>query len=295
MLWLLIAVMVLSWSGNFIIAKLTLRELPPFALLFLRVLFSNGLLLPLYFASRQHRRQPWQRGDWRWFALLGLFGIALNQTGFTVGIDYTSVSHSALIISLSPLFVLILATRMQLERFAKLKLIGMGLSFAGVVVLTLEHGVGTRSPTFLGDLLTLGGSLAFALYTVYGKKVAERYDTLTMNTFTYLAGLIVVTPLAGWELLDVDWAAVTWKGWLGVAYMAGMASVAAYMIFYYALTKISASRVIAFSYLQPVLATILAILFLGEHMSAYLLVGGALVLVGVALAERGLPSEARSR
>jgi drug/metabolite transporter (DMT)-like permease len=69
--------------------------------------------------------------------------------------------------------------------------------------------------------------------------------------------------------------------------MAAMASVAAYMIFYYALSKISASRVIAFSYLQPVLATILAILFLGERLTPYLLVGGALVLVGVALAERG--------
>ena len=287
LLWVLIAVMVLAWSGNFIIAKFTLRELPPFALLFLRVLFSNGLLLPLYLASRQHRRQPLERGDWKWFALLGLFGIALNQTGFTVGLHHTTVSHSSLIISLSPLLVLILASRMQLERFTRQKLAGMALSFAGVGVLTLEHGAGTRNPTFLGDLLTFGGSIAFALYTVYGKKVAERYDTLTLNTFTYLAGLVVVTPLAGWELFEVNWAAVTWRGWLGVAYMAAMASVAAYMIFYYALSKISASRVIAFSYLQPVLATILAILFLGERITPYLLVGGALVLVGVALAERG--------
>ena len=254
LLWVLIAVMVLAWSGNFIIAKFTLRELPPFALLFLRVLFSNGLLLPLYLASRQHRRQPLERGDWKWFALLGLFGIALNQTGFTVGLHHTTVSHSSLIISLSPLLVLILASRMQLERFTRQKLAGMALSFAGVGVLTLEHGAGTRNPTFLGDLLT---------------------------------GMVVVAPLAGWELFEVNWAAVTWRGWLGVAYMAAMASVAAYMIFYYALSKISASRVIAFSYLQPVLATILAILFLGERITPYLLVGGALVLVGVALAERG--------
>jgi len=134
LLWVLIAVMVLAWSGNFIIAKFTLRELPPFALLFLRVLFSNGLLLPLYLASRQHRRQPLERGDWKWFALLGLFGIALNQTGFTVGLHHTTVSHSSLIISLSPLLVLILASRMQLERFTRQKLAGMALSFAGVGV-----------------------------------------------------------------------------------------------------------------------------------------------------------------
>jgi len=287
MLYLLIAVMVLAWSANFVIAKYALRELPPFSLLFLRVLFSNLLLLGIYFGRGQHRRQPLREGDWKWFAVLGLLGVAGNQTGFTLGINYTTVAHSALIIALSPLLVLILATRMGLERFTLPKILGMALSFSGVAVLTLEHGLDSRSPTFLGDLLTFGGSLAFALYTVYGKRVAERYDTLTLNTFTYLAGAAVVFPLAGWQLFETDWSGVTWRGWLGAFYMAAAASVAAYMIFYYALTKISASRVIAFSYLQPVLATLLSILLLGEQVTPHLLVGGTLVLVGVALAERG--------
>jgi drug/metabolite transporter (DMT)-like permease len=288
MVYLLILLMVLSWSVNFVVAKYALRELPPFALLFLRVLFSNLLLLAIYVGRGEKGRKPLERGDGRWFALLGLFGIALNQTGFTVGIHYTSVGHSALIISLTPLFVLLLATRMRLESFTKRKLIGMALSFAGVAVLTLEHGLDSRSPTFLGDLLTLGGSLAFTLYTVLAKSVAERYDTLTMNTFTYLAGAVVVFPLAGWELLNVNWQAVTWRGWLGVGYMAAVASVAAYMIFYYALTKIAASRVVAFTYLQPVLATCLAILLLPEEkVTPHLVGGGALILLGVYLAERG--------
>ena len=69
--------------------------------------------------------------------------------------------------------------------------------------------------------------------------------------------------------------------------MAAAASVLAYLIFYYALTKISASRVIAFSYLQPVIVTVLGVLLLGDRVTPHLLGGGALVLVGVALAERG--------
>ena len=288
MLYLLIAIMVLAWSGNFVVAKFTLRELPPFALLFLRVLFSNVLLLSIYFSSRQHRQRPRPAGgDWRWFALLGLFGVAMNQTGFTVGINSTTVAHSSLIISLTPIFVLLLATRMKLESFTALKVIGMTLSFAGVAVLVAEYGFGSNSPTFTGDLLTLAGSIAFALYTVYGKRVSERYDTLTLNTFTYLAGAVVVLPLSGWQLFEVDWQSVTWRGWLGAVYMAGMASVLAYMIFYYALTKISASRVAVFSYLQPVLATLLGILLLHEEVTHHLLIGGSLVLLGVYLAERG--------
>lgn len=287
MLYVLIALMVLAWSGNFVVAKFTLRELPPFALLFLRVLFSNALLLSIYFSSRQHRQRPLARGDWKWFGLLGLFGVAMNQAGFTVGLNNTTVAHSALIISLTPIYVLLLATRMKLESFTALKVIGMALSFTGVAVLVSEYGFSSGSPTFTGDLLTLGGSIAFALYTVYGKKVSERYDTLTLNTFTYLAGAVVVFPLAGWELFEVKWQAVTWRGWLGAAYMAAIASVLAYLIFYYALARISASRVIAFSYLQPVLATLLGILLLHEEVTHHLLIGGSLVLLGVYLAERG--------
>lgn len=287
MLYVLLLLMVLTWSANFIIAKFTLRELPPFALLFLRVFFSNLILLALYFGSGRYRRRPLRRADLRWFALLGLCGIALNQTGFTVGINYTTVSHSALIISLTPIFVLVLATRMKLEPLTAPKVAGMAISFLGVAILTLEHGAGANSPTFTGDLITLGGALAFALYTVYGKQVSDRYDTLSLTTFIYLAGFLVVLPLAGWQLFRVEWAQVSWRGWLGVFYMAAAASVLAYMIFYYALTKIEASRVIAFSYLQPVLATLLGILILSERVTPYLLTGGPLVLIGVYLAEGG--------
>src|SRR3989304_9054187 len=105
-----------------------------------------------------------------------LCGLALNQAGFTVGLHHTTVSHSSLIISLTPLFVLILASRMQLERFTRQKLAGMALSFAGVGVLTLEHGAGTRNPTFLGDLFTFRGSLPLAPSPAPGQQGAARHS-----------------------------------------------------------------------------------------------------------------------
>jgi len=286
MVYFLLSLMVLAWSANFLIAKFTLREVPPFALLFLRVVLSNAILLGLAL-QRSEKRPRLREGDWRWFALLGFFGIAMNQLGFTLGVFYTTLAHSSLIISLTPLFVLILATRMKLETLTGMKVAGMVVSFVGVTVLTLEHGFAATSPTFLGDLITLGGSVAFALYTVYSKQVSQRYDTLGLTVFSYAAGLVFVVPLAGWELFEVNWHALTWRAWAGVAYMAAVASVAAYMIFYFALSRIAASRVIAFSYFQPVLVTLLGVVVLGEKLTPYLLSGGTMVLVGVYLAERG--------
>ena len=287
MLYLLIAIMVLAWSFNFIVAKRTLEEVPPLTLLFLRVLFSNVILLALYIGKGMYKRRPLEEGDWKWFALIGLFGVAGNQTGFTVGLHYTTVAHSSLIISLTPILVLLLATRMKLEIFTPMKVVGMLLSFSGVAVLVSEHGFDMHSASFSGDLITFAGSVCFALYTVYGKKVADRYDTLSLNTYTYLFGGSIVFLFTGREAFSLNLMTLSWKGWLGALYMAAIASVLAYMIFYYALGKISASRLVAFSYLQPVLATLLSVLLLGDKVTTHLLVGGALVLVGVALAERG--------
>ncbi|HXE74261.1 MAG TPA: DMT family transporter [Candidatus Xenobia bacterium] len=287
MLYFLIAVMVLAWSCNFIVAKAALKELDPLTLLSLRLLFSNLILLALYFGTGRHRRRPIGESDWKWFALLGLFGIAGNQTGFTVGIAFTTVSHSALIISVTPVLVLLLAARMKLESFTKMKLFGMAISFAGVAILMSEHAIDARDPSFLGDLVTFAGSICFALYTVYSKPVAARYDVLSLTTFTYLFGGGFVFLFTGRQFAQVDWLAVSWKGWLGALYMAAAASVLAYLIFYYALTKISASRVIAFSYLQPVIVTVLGVLLLGDRVTPHLLGGGLLVLIGVVLAERG--------
>jgi drug/metabolite transporter (DMT)-like permease len=82
------------------------------------------------------------------------------------------------------------------------------------------------------------------------------------------------------------WAGVPWEGWAGLLYMALLASVVAYLIFYWALRHLAASRLAAFTYIQPVLATLLGIEYLGERLTKNVVIGGALILAGVYLAER---------
>lgn len=286
MLYPLIFLMVLCWSGNFIAGKFALQELPPFALVCLRVWFSAALLAGIYFTSPEARAARFSGTDLKKFAELGLYGVVLNQTGFTVGLHYTTVAHSSLIIALGPIFVLALARWRGLEVLTARKLLGMAISFVGVAILSSEYGFGSDSPTFVGDVITLAGSIAFAFYTVVGKRVALTYGTLAMNTYAYLTGALLVLPLTGWQLVGVPWEEITGRGWASVVYMAALASVVAYLIYYYALSKLSASRVAAFSYLQPVIATLLGVVALGETLSPRLVGGGTAVLLGVYLAER---------
>jgi len=117
--------------------------------------------------------------------------------------------------------------------------------------------------------------------------VSARHDAITMNTFAYVGGAIVLSPVIVLNARHFDFTAVSASAWLSVAYMAVFSSVVSYLIYNYALSHIAASRVSAFSYLQPLLATLLAIPILGEHVTIYLLAGGALVLAGVYITERG--------
>lgn len=286
-LYILLAVMTFSWSGNFVMAKIGLREVPPFALVTLRLWIATALLMTIYAVRRGNLFRALAPRDWLVFTGLGFLGVTMNQGGFTVGINYTTAGHASLIIGMSPLVVLVLAVMMKMERLTPWKWVGMALSFAGVGILASEHGFGSDGPTLLGDAIILGGSLGFSLYTVLGKRVADRYDTLTLNTGSYLAGTLIATPICGWQLFRMDWSQVGLQGWSGAFYLGVMGSVTAYMIFYYALTKMEASRVSVLGYLQPVLGTLLAVAFIGEHVTSYLLAGGALILLGVYVAERG--------
>jgi O-acetylserine/cysteine efflux transporter len=280
-----LVVMLMLWSFNYIAGKIALRTLDPLSLACFRLELAALVMLPIYFA--QPNRAPLRLRDIWPFAYLGFFGVIVNQGLFTVGLNFTTSDHSAVIIAIGPIIILFLARVLKLEALTVGKIVGMAISFAGVYLLETEHGSPANSPYLLGDLITFGGVIGFAAYTVLGKRVAAQYDAISMNTFNCVAAAIILLPLTVRQAVHLNWHSVALSGWLGMIYMAVGSSVAAYTIMYWALRYMTASRVGAMSYFQPVVVILLSIAFLGERPSRNLLLGTALVLVGVVLAERG--------
>jgi drug/metabolite transporter (DMT)-like permease len=186
----------------------------------------------------------------------------------------------------------------RLEKATWHKVVGMGIAFAGVAVLASENGISPHSPSLLGDAIMMTGSIGFAIYAVLGKRVAGRYDGLTMTAFNHFAGALLILPVALNQAKALGpfsrWRAIPWKGWMALGYMAVLGSAIAYIFYFWLLRYLDASQLSAFTYLLPVLATFLGIWWLGEHGSAMQIVGGVLALAGVYWVESGRESPTKN-
>jgi drug/metabolite transporter (DMT)-like permease len=284
------------WAVNYLAVKFALRYLQPLTLASFRVVAASAFMLAIYpiaarlsafSADLQAHKQPRTLRDLFTFAYLGFFCIGLNQMCFTVGLRYTSVAHSSLILGMGPIYALILAVLFRLEKLTLGKALGMAVSFIGVAI--LASGVARHAPTLTGDLITLCGSLAFALYVVLGKRVARKYDALTMTTWNYLFGGLIILPIAINRAFALgplaSWQAIPWTAWACLAFTAIFSSTLAYLFYFWLLRYLEASQLSAFSYLLPISATILGILFLNERGSWSELLGAALALCGLFLTE----------
>lgn len=295
-----IGLVVVTWAVNFIAAKIGLRYLPAVTMASFRVAIAGLSMVPAYLVcsrlpafadARRARGQGFTRRDLWTFCYLGFFGVVVNQICFTTGLRYTSVSHAAVIVGMGPIYTLVLAVLFRLERATWHKVVGMAMAFAGVAVLASENGISARSPSLLGDAITMTGSIGFATYAVLGKRVAGRYDALTMAAFNHFAGAIIILPVALHQARALGafgrWRAVPWQGWTALLYMGLCSSAMAYIFYFWLLRYLEASQLAAFTYLLPVLAVILGIVLLGEHGSVLQIVGGGLALGGVYWVESG--------
>jgi drug/metabolite transporter (DMT)-like permease len=298
-----IAFVVIVWAFNFIAAKVGLRYLPPLTMASFRVTLAGLSMVPAYLVcsrwpafanARPMRSQGLTRRDLWTFAYLGFFGVVVNQMCFTMGLRYTSVSHAAVIVGMGPIYTLILAVLFRLERATWHKVVGMAIALVGIAVLASENGISARSPSLLGDAITMSGSIGFATYAVLGKRVAGRYDALTMVAFNHFAGAIIILPVALRQARQLGpfsrWRAIPWPAWAAVVFMAVFSSALAYLLYFWLLRYLEASQLSAFTYLLPVLAVILGILLLGERGSLMQIIGGILALGGVYWVESGRES-----
>lgn len=275
------------WSANTVAGKFALQGFSPMALAEMRVLGATFGFAVVYVAVRGWPvlRLSWR--EWAFMALAGFNGVTLNQIFYIGGLARTSVAHTALIVALGPVVVLVLACLMHMERLTAGKGWGMALAFLGVVVLTAGQPAKGSGATALGDVILLIGRLAFAYYTILLKQGIERYNALTLNLLTFATGAVLMVPFSLRPMLEVRWGAVPARSWEGLAFLVIFGTLLAYLVYALALKVMTASHAAAFVYLEPVIAIVLGVWLLSEKVHWEVWVAGAMILLGLFLTGLG--------
>ncbi len=286
----LVVLMLLIWGGNYVAAKLVFRSIPPNIVVCVRTIMAAVFIIPVYMWEVRKRPLVKTWPELRLLILLGIGGVTVNQVFWTLGVARTTVVHSAMIMTTTPLWVLLIAGLLGSERITAFKAVGMAIAMSGVVLLQILRARGAapagQEATLLGDALVLGCALSMAALTAAAKVWKPLSGGIAISVVGYVGGAVLLGPLLPFASAGFDYTGIPAGAWLGLLYMSVMSSVVGYLIYCYALERMPASRLATFQYLQPVFASGLAVLILGERLGAGAVLAGAIILAGIFVAER---------
>jgi drug/metabolite transporter (DMT)-like permease len=264
-------------------AKFGLAVIEPMTFAFFRYIVASIVLLAIVRCVRS--APPIAPAD-RWRIVgLGVLIIIFNQTAYLLGQSMTSAGHGALLFATTPIWICILARVHLKERMTWQRILGIALALGGVGVVMSQGAVGFGSSHLLGDAIILLAVLAWAYYTILGKPLVRRYGALRVTTYALASGSACYAPFGAYRAIVFDYSTTTTAAWGSVLYVAIGTSVVAYLIWYWVLKYMDASRVAVYHNTQPIIASYVAYSFLGEPLGALFIVGGLIVLAGLITTE----------
>ncbi len=257
------------------------REIPPIAFAFLRFSLSAMFLLVLL---------RWREGSIRIslaqvspILVLGAIGFGLYQMLWSTALQTIPAGDSAFLIAATPVFTALLASFAGSDILTRRKLIGAVVSFGGVgIVVAAGPGLGLGT-SLLGDGLTLLAAVCWAVYSSWGAPVLVRHSPLRTTAWAMVGGGLMLAPIGLIQAADTDWGAVSGGAWAGFAYSALIAAGIANVIVFHAIKLLGPTRITGLQFLVPFIAVLLGATFLSEAIQPAQLVGGAVIIAGVAI------------
>ncbi|HVP06999.1 MAG TPA: EamA family transporter, partial [Candidatus Acidoferrum sp.] len=267
----------------FPISKYGLAVIEPFTFAFFRFLIASVVLLTMVHFQKQDNRIA--RRDYPRIIGIGVLIIIGNQTAYLWGQSLTAAGHGAVLFATTPIWVLIMAIFILKEKLTWQKAVGIPLALIGALILVTGGAIKVGAEYLKGDLIILVSVWAWGAYAIFGKPLAEKYGALRVTAYALASGAVAYFPFGLYRALTFDYSHVTLVAWLPVLYMALGSSVASYVIWYWLLKYMEASKLAVFSNIQPVIATTVAFFTLGEIPGPAFLIGSAIVLTGVIVTE----------
>lgn len=252
----------------------------PFGFILLRVTGAAILfwLISLFFPKEKIATSDWPR-------ILGcaVFGMVINMLFFFKGLSLSTPINSSVIITLSPIMVLILASILIKERITLLKTLGIIIGMAGAIVLVLfSKDESINAPNVpLGNLLFIVNAFSYGLYLILVKPLTKKYSSITLMKWLFFIAIFINLPVTIGEFTSVEWAELPFDAIWKMTYVVVGTTFMTYLLNIYALKQLSAATISAFIYLQPLIAIAFAIAVGADNLSLVKAIAAILVFAGV--------------
>jgi len=276
----------LIYAGNYSIAKIVMPAyVAPYGMIVIRVVLASLFfwLVDAFFA-----KDPIQsKKDYIRLAVCAIFGIALNQLTFFKGLSMTNPINPAIMMTTTPILVLIISLVYLKERISLNKVLGIAFGMGGAIGLLLfRDDFSMGRATIIGDLLVMINASSYGLYLVLAKPLFKKYKPLTIIKWIFTFGILFVLPVGGSEFLATDWSAFTPVAWYALAYVVILTTFFAYLFNSFGLKQVSPTVVSFYIYLQPILASIIAIMLGKDQLTLTKISLALLIFVGVYLVSK---------
>jgi drug/metabolite transporter (DMT)-like permease len=270
------------YAGGFSISKIIMPSLiQPRGFILLRVVVG-AILFWLFFLLKGKDKTKIDRKDFPRLILCGLFGVATNQLFFFEGLARTTPIHAALMMLTTPILVGIMASFVLKEKFTFLKIAGIGIGLTGATMLICKGDftkLGNMSG--LGDFFVFLNAASYAIYLIAVKPLMAKYSPLAVIRWVFLFGALMVIPFGLGQVSDINWSLFELNDYWVLGYVLIAMTFLAYLWNVFAMKQLSPTVIGSYIYLQPFLASIIAILFFGEIMTWNIAQAGVLIFSGV--------------
>jgi len=237
-----------------------------------------------FFLQKIFIKEKVERKDFGLLILCGLFGVAINQLLFFKGLSITTPINASLMMTLTPILVLILSGIFHDERITWLKIIGVISGAAGAVLVIMSGKELTlRSGQTLGDIFILINAASYAVYIVIVKPLMKKYHPITVISWVFLFGWIFVMPVGWQEFHAIQWNTFPEHIWIELSFIVIFTTFLAYLLNILALKNATPAVVGIYIYMQPALATIIALMLNRDEYPLIKIIATVLIFLGVYL------------
>ncbi|HLP59908.1 MAG TPA: DMT family transporter, partial [Candidatus Deferrimicrobium sp.] len=200
---------------------------------------------------------------------------------YLYGQSLTAAGHGALLFATTPIWLFLSALFFFREKFVLRRAVGVALGLMGVALIMAYGALELGTKYLVGDFIILTSVFAWVAYTIFGRPLVIKYGAFRITAYALSFGTLLYFPFGMFHALKFDYSKPTLGAWLAILYMAIGLSVTAYVLWYWLIKHLEATRIAVFQNVQPIVASVAAFLFLAEPLGWPFLIGGAVVLAGV--------------